>query len=247
MRERTYTGESGAPLVFDARRLDAARLPRTDCHLHTSWTDGKGSVQQVHERALVAGLGAILFSEHSRRTSIDWFADFAGEVRALPKTPCRAYVGTECKIEDYDGGIDTCPAIRDECDFVMASVHRFPDGKGGGFPFAEVPPEEAVDFEFRLSWAALENPQVDILGHLFGMSYRRFKVSPPEEKIRALIRRAAEHRVAVEINSYYHPDPRRLLAWCREQGAQVCFGSNAHKLEEVGDIVRTLEAGARHE
>ncbi|MCH7780009.1 MAG: hypothetical protein IH848_04120, partial [Acidobacteria bacterium] len=42
----------------------------------------------------------------------------------------------------------------------------------------------------------------------------------------------------------YHPEPWRLVAWCREAGAVVSLGSNAHRTAEVGDIVRALEGRA---
>lgn len=229
------------PLFFDAATLST--VPRVDCHLHTSWTDGAGSVREVWNQAVACRLDTILFSEHSRKTSTDWFDRFAAEVRALPQDPCLALVGTEVKVENFDGAIDTVPAIAELCDFVMVSVHRFPDGKGGALAFNAVPPDEAVDIEFQLSWAALANPQTDILGHMFGMSWRKFHITPPDDKIRALITRAAEHNVVIEVNSRYHPAPQRLIAWCAELGARVTFGSNAHTLGEVGDIVRVLENG----
>ncbi|WP_096360359.1 PHP domain-containing protein [Sulfuricaulis limicola] len=236
------SGMTGPPLVFEARALDLSRLPRIDSHLHTSWTDGKATVAETYQRAVELGLEVILYSEHSRKTSTDWFSRFAEEVRSLPAAPCRAYVGTEVKIESLDGEIDTIPAISDLCDFIMASVHRFPDGRGGAIPFGEVNPDEAVDREFALSWAALENPKIDILGHMFGMSYRRYKVTPPDEKIRALIARAAEYGVAVEVNSHYHPNPFQYIEWCREYDARITFGSNAHSLEKIGEIMRQLGA-----
>ena len=227
-------------LIFVARDLDLMRLPRVDCHLHTSWTDGAATVGEVHQRAVDVGLSAILFSEHSRKTSTDWFGQFANEVNGLPNELCRAYVGTECKIESLDGAIDTSSEISDRCDLIMASVHRFPDQYGKAIPFGDVSPDKAVDLEFRLSWAAIANPDVDILGHLFGMSYRRFAAAPPDNLIRSLIARAAEYGVAIEVNSHYHPDPHRLIAWCREFGARITFGSNAHTIESIGAVVRVL-------
>lgn len=114
-------------LIFEARSLDLANLPKVDCHLHTSWTDGADTVTEVYRAALESGLTTILYSEHSRKSSTDWFHKFAAEVRALPTSPCRAYVGTEVKVETRAGAIDTIPEISDHCDFIMASVHRFID------------------------------------------------------------------------------------------------------------------------
>lgn len=227
-------------LIFSARELDLQNLPRIDCHLHTSWTDGKFTVGEMYESALANNLSTVLYSEHCRKTSVDWFPRFAEEVRELPTSPCTAYVGAECKIESIDGSIDIGPAISDLCDFVMASVHRFVDDNGASIPFDVTPPDQAMELEFRLSWAALANPLVDILGHVFGMSYRRFKAQPSDDQIRALISRAAEFGVAVEINSHYHPDRRKMLTWCQELGAPVTFGSNAHTLDAVGAILRGL-------
>ena len=228
-------------LIFRSNELDLANPPRVDSHLHTSWTDGEATVEEVYRAALDSRLTAVLYSEHSRKTSTDWFSSFAAEVRSLPSSPCRAYVGTEVKVESREGAIDTAPVISDLCDFVMASVHRLIDADGRTLQFADTDPDKAVDLEFELTWAVLANPLVDILGHMFGMSYRRFGVTPPDDKICALISRAAEYGVAVEINSHYHPNPRKMIQWCRDSNSLITFGSNAHTLESVGAILRLLD------
>jgi histidinol phosphatase-like PHP family hydrolase len=228
-------------LIFQANSLNFSSLPQVDSHLHTSWTDGEAGVEEVYGAAVEKKLDTVLFSEHSRKTSADWFPQFAEEVRSLPSLPCKAYVGTEVKVESQDGEIDTVPDISDLCDFVMASVHRFVDSNGRTIQFNETDPNEAVDLEFRLSWAVLENPKIDILGHMFGMSYKRFNVVPSDEKICALISRAAELGVAIEVNSYYHPNARKLAQWCSDYNAYITFGSNAHTLESVGSIMKHFE------
>jgi putative hydrolase len=228
-------------LIFEARDLDLSCLPNVDCHLHTSWTDGEASVVDVYDAAVSNGLQTILFSEHSRKSSIDWFKTFADEVRALPVSPCRAYVGSEVKVESRTGEIDTTAAISDQCDFIMASVHRFIDENDVTIQFADTDPEQAVELEYALTWAVLPNPQVDIIGHMFGMSYRRFGKVPPDDKIRKLIARAAQHDVAVEVNSHYHPNALKMVRWCQEFDAKISFGSNAHTIKEVGAIVRQLK------
>lgn len=227
-------------LIFKARDLNLQHLPKTDCHLHTSWTDGEASVADIYSAAVACGLNTILYSEHSRKTSVDWFERFVEEVRALPVSPCRAYVGTEVKVETRAGDIDTTAAISDQCDFIMASVHRFIDANDVTIAFEDTDPEQAVNLEYALTWAVLSNPDLDILGHMFGMSYRRFGKLPPDSMIRALIARAAEHGVAVEVNSHYHPNALQMVRWCQEFDASIAFGSNAHTLKEVGAIMRQL-------
>ena len=228
-------------LIFDSSDIEINNLPRVDCHLHTSWTDGESSVRDVYSAAVNNNLSTILFSEHSRKSSTDWFQKFAKEVRELPSTPCKAYVGTEVKVETHEGDIDTNLEIMNYCDFIMASVHRFVDVEGKTIQFSDTDPSQSIDLEYQLTWAALSNPSVDILGHMFGMSYKRFGQTPSDEIIKELISRAASFGVAIEVNSYYHPNPLKMLQWCQEYGARVSFGSNAHSLEKVGEIVRMLQ------
>ena len=56
-----------------------------------------------------------------------------------------------------------------------------------------------------------------------------------------LIAKAAEHDVAVEVNSNYHPSALKMIKWCQECEAKITFGSNAHQISEVGAIVRQLK------
>jgi len=213
--------------------------PAVDLHMHTTWTDGADTAAVMHEAACRQGLSLILFSEHARRTSTEWFTEFAAEVRALPAVRCRALVGAEVKILDLDGNIDIAPEIAESCDLVIASVHRFP-GESGDIRESRhaFSLQQAIDLEFRLAWAALDNPDTDILGHPFGMTIRRFGGTPPWELMERLIAKAAETGKAFEINARYHDDPAAILRACIVAGAPVSFGSNAHAADEIGALHR---------
>ncbi len=224
-----------------AREIGLNSLPTFDFHLHTNWTDGRASTQEMHKAACKQGLKKILFSEHARKTSGDWFLQFATEVRSLPSGDCKALVGAEVKVEDFDGTLDSTPSILEHCDLVMAVVHRFPGERGIIKGHGETNPEDAADIEYRLAMAGVRNPRTDILGHPFGMTVRRFGVEPSEEMFRDLMVQCAEHNVAFEINPQYYSDPWKLLSWCKEENIRVSFGSNAHTPEEVGAVQRVLK------
>ena len=119
----------------------------------------------------------------------------------------------------------------------MASVHRFINAKDATIQFADADPSQAVDIEYALTWAVLENPQRHSWTHVRHELWR-FGQAPSDEKIRQLIARAAQFGVAVEVNSHYHPNALKMVRWCQEFNAKIAFGSNAHKLSEVGTIVR---------
>lgn len=228
-------------LIFNSNEIDIQNTPSIDSHLHTNWTDGKASVKEVYSQAVRENLHTILFSEHSRKTSTDWFHKFVDEVRSLPIDPCRAFVGTEVKVENRSGEIDTNDEISGQCDFIMASVHRLIDDNNKTIQFEDTNPDIAVELEYQLTWEVLANPKVDILGHMFGMSYKRFNRVPPEHMIKSLIQRASEYNVAVEVNSHYHPSAIQMIQWCKELDAKITFGSNAHSLEQVGLINRQIK------
>ena len=225
--------------VFDD--CSASGVVAADFHMHTTWTDGNASVVDMHRAAIAAGLATILFSEHARASSGDWFSKFAAEVRALPADRCKALVGAEVKVLNARGELDIADAVRRECALVMASVHRFPGetdiGKGLEAGYTE---EQAVGIEFELARAALRAGDFDILGHPFGMAYRRFGFTPPHGLIRELARECARAAIAFEVNARYHERPAEMIALCREEKAPISLGSNAHAPEEVGRIQKVF-------
>jgi putative hydrolase len=231
---------AASPLcIFESCRN--GHMPAADFHMHTTWTDGKASAEQMHRAAIESGLRAILFSEHARSSSGDWFSKFASEVRALSHDKCRAYVGAEVKVLNAGGDLDICPEIRRECDLVMASVHRFPGetvirkGKEAGYT-----DDEAVTLEFELARAALRKGNFDILGHPFGMCYNRFKIAPPDRLIREIAIECARAGIAFEINARYHRNPKQLFDLCIDAGAPISLGSNSHSTTELSSLQRML-------
>lgn len=217
-------------------------IPNIDLHLHTNWTDGKASVSDMYNCAVKNGLEYILFSEHVRKSSDEWFKEFAGDVRKLPREKCVAFLGAETRIVDFEGNLDCSYYVKSQCDLLIASVHRFPGKNGLSYTeFTEVPLEKALEMEFRLTIAAIENPWVDIIGHLFGMCLKRYGVVPPQEMVCEIVKKAARYNVAIEVNSCYHPTPWILIDLCKQEGALITLGSDAHCVDDVGKIVRVLK------
>src|SRR5439155_22628346 len=106
------------------QKISRGNVPAYDFHLHTRWTDGTRGVAEMHRSAILAGLDCILFSEHARKTSEDWFPEFVAEVRSLKQDECRAFAGVETKAEDFSAAIDSTAEILAAAALVMASVPR---------------------------------------------------------------------------------------------------------------------------
>jgi len=223
------------------------KTSRIDFHLHTNWTDGAASVIEMYEKSCEMQLEFILFSEHARSTSSEWFATFAKEVKALPTMPCRAYVGVEARVVDCSGNIGLGTDILSWCDMVVCSVHRFPGVNGDVLSFDNFDKKAALLKEFELLLAILDNSLVDILGHPFGISMSRFGISPTDDMLRAIVQKAQQNGIAIEINTKYCTDPSKLLAFCDKYRAPISIGSDAHSCNEVGDAMKIIEGLTRHD
>ena len=187
-------------------------------------------------------LNTVLFSEHARSSSIDWFKHFAQEIRSLKNNNCKALVGAESKVLNFKGSIDISDEIKKECDYIMGSVHRFPGEKGINqlSTISKYSKKEAIEIEFELSISALKNSDIDILGHPFGMTYSRYNTEPPWKKLNELIITAKKYNKAFEINSHYHKHPKNMIKKCLSVGTLISLGSNAHSIREIGKIQKIL-------
>lgn len=222
--------------------LDPAAL-NVEYQVHTTQTDGQASIREILDAARTRGLSALAFTEHVRRET-DWFAGFArairDEARSYPEM--RVFAGCEAKALDEEGGFDASEEILRDCDIVLGSVHRFPDGEGGFLDFKSLEAQELAEMECRLSLGLLKNAPIHVLAHPGGMYQRRFGVYPPH-LFRKMMQTSLERSIAVEINASYLVDVEGFLSLCEEINPFVSIGSDVHKLNEVGhcrDIVMKL-------
>src|SRR5262245_54625836 len=146
-----------------------------DLHLHTTQTDGKAEIDEIMADAVAKGLARIAFTEHVRKDT-NWFPDFAQRIRTaqMQYPALEVLVGCEAKALDTSGSLDVSDAIRAECDIVLGSVHRFPDGQGGYLDFGELEPADFAQIELELALGLLSAAPIDVLAHPGGMYARRF-------------------------------------------------------------------------
>src|SRR4029079_7365761 len=163
--------------------------------MHSTETDGRDDLQAMVTAARQAGLGYIAITRHTHSLAMANGLDerratqHAGRIRALDHQVdgVRVLAGIECDIRP-DGSLD----LADDClaglDLVIASVHSaFNQDRA-----------QMTDRILR----AMENPYVDILGHPTGRYI--LKREPYPVDVTAVIARAAELGVALEINSQAH-------------------------------------------
>ncbi|MGI9657424.1 MAG: DNA polymerase/3'-5' exonuclease PolX [Gaiellaceae bacterium] len=206
--------------------LDAAReasLPRLveslrgDLHMHTTWSDGRLSVEEMAQAAKARGLTYIAICDHSPRLRDGRLEAQAAEIAAVNERIPRMRVlsGVEVDIRG-DGSLDMTDERLAELDWVVASIHS-------GF-------QDSGERLTARVLAAIENPLVDCIAHPTG---RRLRSRPPYElDLDAVFAAAASTGTALEING--QPDRLDLRdAHARAAaaaGVTIVCNSDAHSL-----------------
>jgi putative hydrolase len=196
---------------------------RGDLHLHSDWSDGGATIEQMARHAVELGHEYLALTDHSPNLGIahglsaQRLAEQLEVVERLNAelAPFRILTGIEADILE-DGTVDQEPELLERLDVVVASVHS---------KLAMEP----VAMTTRLV-AALENPNVDVLGHCTGrLVVGRGRAESRFDAARVFAT-AAEHDKAIEVNS--RPErldpPMRLLAMVVEHACLVAIDSDAH-------------------
>jgi DNA polymerase (family 10) len=201
---------------------------RGDLHMHTTETDGREDLASMIEGAAAVGHEYIAITDHTQSLAMAngmneaRAQQHAARIRALDgHRGVRLLAGVECDIRP-DGVLD----LDDEClaslDIVIASVHS---------AFNQDRPQMTERI-----LRAIENPHVDVLGHLTGRML--LKRPPYAVDVDAVITAAARHGVAIEINSQvYRLDLSDIHArLARSRGVRIVISSDAHSRKELATL-----------
>jgi len=231
LREEPFRGEP-PPLV----ELDDIR---GDLHCHTTWSDGRASVEEMGRAARDRGYDYIAICDHTPAVgavpglTADDVRRQAEEVAAANAVlaPFRVLRGIECDILP-DGRLDLPDDVLAELDWVQASVHG-----GQRMPRREM--TKRVE-------EALRNPHVRCLSHPTGRLINR----RPENAVdlERLYEVALEEGVALEVNGL--PDRLDLrgehVRDALRAGVPIVCSTDAHSVRGLGNMelsVRTARRG----
>jgi DNA polymerase (family X) len=210
---REATGELEAARRGALPTLVEERDLRGDLHSHTTWSaDGKSTMDEMARAARARGYSYLAVTDHSHYLRDGRLEAQAEELAALNAKlkPFRLLHGVEVNIR-ANGTLDVPDATLAGLDWVVASIHA---------AFATTPTERIL--------AAMENPHVDVIGHLTGRKIN--KRGPMDVDLDQVFAAAAETGTAVEINS--QPDRLDLrdadARLAGERGVRIVVSSDAH-------------------
>jgi putative hydrolase len=204
---------------------------RGDCHTHSLWSDGGSPIIKMAHAARSLGHEYIVMTDHSPNLTVAnglsterlmrqleeierVNAQLAAEAESEPP-PFRVLSGIEVDITE-DGTLDQTPDVLAALDIVVASVHSRLRSPG------EVMTKRML--------AAIENPNMDILGHCTGRIVAGRGRPPSEFDHAAVFAACRDNDVAVEINC--RPErkdpPRDLLKLAVDIGCRFSIDTDAH-------------------
>ncbi|MBI4280242.1 MAG: DNA polymerase/3'-5' exonuclease PolX [Armatimonadetes bacterium] len=198
---------------------------RGDLHVHTRWSDGADSAEEMVKAAKARGYEYVAITDHSQGlkfaggVTIEDLREHAQVARRLgDRHGIAVLMGCEVDILP-DGSLDYPDDVLEELDVVVASVHsRFRMG--------------AAEMTRRII-RAMESPHVDIIGHMTGRLLG--SRDPYAVEIEALLEAAARIGTVIEINA----TPERLdikdtyARMARERGVKLAINTDAHSRHQL--------------
>ncbi|HWJ31131.1 MAG TPA: DNA polymerase/3'-5' exonuclease PolX [Gaiellaceae bacterium] len=207
-------GELAAARKGELPKLVELRDLRGDLHTHTTWSDGKDSLDAMVDAAAKRGYAYYAICDHSQRLRGDVLHKQSEQIDALNEVvkPLRILKGIEVNIRP-DGTLDVSDEELATRDWVVASVHSRFDHN----------PVERI-------FAAMESPYVDCIGHLTNRKIG--KRAPSQVDIEKVVEKALETGTFLEIDS--QPDRLDLTdvhaRAAREAGLKLVIDSDGHEL-----------------
>jgi DNA polymerase (family 10) len=198
-------------------------------HVHTTYSDGRSTLEEMALGARELGLEYLGVADHSRSAyyagglPVERVREQWREIAALNERGLgiRLLRGIESDILP-DGSLDYEDELLAEFDFVVASVHSK----------MKMDRESMTQRILR----ALAHPRLTMLGHPTGRLL--LAREPYAVDMEAVLRAAAEHGVIIELNA----NPQRLdIDWrwlprARELGVRIAINPDSHRVEDIEEV-----------
>ncbi|OGC78938.1 MAG: hypothetical protein A2145_06760 [candidate division Zixibacteria bacterium RBG_16_40_9] len=202
-----------------------------DLQMHTNWSDGRDTIEEMAKAAGDLGYEYIAITDHSPLVGITGGLEekrVRKQIEEIKKVNrkfknFRILSGIEVDIRG-DGRLDLPDLVLKELDIVVATVHsRF-----------NLPKEQMTKRIVK----ALENPVVDILGHPTGRLLG--KRDPYEVDLDKVIDAALANGKVLELNG--SPDrldlPDIWVRKAKDKGIKIAISTDSHRTEHLQEWMR---------
>ena len=227
---REDRGEIQAALRKELPRLVEQEDLIADLHSHTTWSDGRNTIEEMARAAIQRGIRILAITDHSAGLgvagglTVERLHQQRDEIRKVQEKlgdDLLLLQGSEVEIRT-DGSLDFPDEALADLDIVVAALHSG----------LRQPKQQVTQRLVR----AMRNPHVDVIAHPSG---RLFPNRPGADlDWDSVLSTAAETGVAMEINA--HPlrlDLEDIYARrAAEMGIPICINSDAHSPADFDNL-----------
>ncbi|NIR42632.1 MAG: DNA polymerase/3'-5' exonuclease PolX [Gemmatimonadetes bacterium] len=229
----------------EVRAAKGGKLPRLiergeirgDLQMHTQYSDGKETVEEMVEGCRARGYEYMAITDHGPALAMTGLEpdDFREQYREIDEVQSRYDDIRILKSAEVDimadGTLDLPDDLLAEMDVIVISVHhKFNMSRG--------------EMTRRIT-RAMQHPRVNILAHPTGRLINRREPYPVD--VEQLVKVAADHGVMLELNS--QPDRLDLrdfhLQMARDAGVKVVISTDAHRTAELDFIAYGVDQARR--
>ena len=223
---RENAGEIEASQQNKLPKLIGYQDLKGDLQMHSKWSDGQNTIEEMAKKAMAIGLEYIAITDHLRGTFDNQISekDLLKQWEEIDKLNAnykkrgikfRILKGGEVEILN-NGKLFMRDEILKKLDVVGAAIHTH----------AKMTKEQMTEIYIKV----MKNPNVDIIFHPTG---RLIGIRPPREMdIGKIIRAAKETKTVLEIDAYYNrldlKDEYARMA--KNAGVKIAIDSDAHNI-----------------
>jgi putative hydrolase len=212
-------------------------------HVHSTYSDGTGTVAENLEEAERAGLTALTCVDHVRSDTY-WVPAFADEVRELGRgTDIEVRSAVEAKILDTSGELDM-PADTGGVDRIYAADHRVPLDDGPADPAAvriaiadgDADPADVIESIVTATANAAARNRNLVIAHLFSV-LPKIGLEESDVSDASLARLAAavsEAGASIEVDERWRCPSARTLRPFRDAGVPILLSTDSHSPGTIG-------------
>ncbi|MFA5784569.1 MAG: DNA polymerase/3'-5' exonuclease PolX, partial [Phycisphaerae bacterium] len=219
---RENRGEIEAAKENNLPKLIKREDIRGDFHVHSNYTDGHNTIEEMAEAARELGYKYIAITDHSQNVTVAGGLkprEVEKQIAEIDKLNKKLKGITILKGSEVDilekGDLDLPDEILEQLDIVVCSVHSHL--------------KLSRDKQTKRIIKAMDNPNFNILGHPTGRLIN--ERGPYDVDMEAVVKAAAERGVMLELNSHFDrldlDDMNCKMA--KDNGVMIVISTDAHR------------------
>lgn len=207
-----------------------------DLHMHSNYSDGKNTPEEMIEAAIGIGYEAMAITDHVWKSS-SWIPAYAAHLHALKQNyrhRIQLYSGIEAKVVSLDGDIDADPSFDSQVDLVLGSIHRIPnqDGYYSKADADRLPRRTIIENWLEAFYGMLGNPRVDIIAHPLS-ELKGFGIREEELPMKEITDRIAHSGKILELNVRYNTPDQAVIRISAHKGTAFLISSDSHTVQDL--------------